>query len=158
MTESNNKENGVPKPLTAEQVLRRCRLAELGFETTADVEPLAGIMGQSRALKALEFGSRMDGDGCNIYVLGTPGSQRHEVVSHFLQQESRDKPRPDDWCYIYNFSAPQKPKGIALPSGKGIQLKQDMYQLIVKNTAMLFDTLFLYARFGPARAPRRQPA
>ena len=129
MTDNNNKQNGPPGPLSLEQVLRRCDPSELGFETTADVEPLVGLVGQSRALGALEFGARMDGDGFNIYALGTPGSQRHEVVSHFLQEESRQKPQPVDWCYLNNFADPQKPKGVAMAAGQGIQLKQDMDQL-----------------------------
>jgi len=127
---NNNDNGGMPGPLTAEQVLRRCEPRELGFETTADVEPLVGIFGQSRALQALEFGARMDGDGFNIYVLGTPGSQRHAVVSHFLEQESRDQPQPIDWCYINNFSDAQKPKGVALPPGRGKRLRRDMQQLV----------------------------
>lgn len=130
MAPNNSKAHAAPDPLTFEQVLKRCRPDELGFETTADVEPLSGILGQTRALKALEFGSRMDGDGFNIYVLGTPGSQRHEVVTDFLQQESRDQPRPVDWCYLNNFADLQKPKGVAMPAGKGMQLKRDMRQLI----------------------------
>ncbi len=130
MTGTDNTVHKAPEPLTVEQVLKKCNPAELGFKTTADVEPIAGILGQSRALKALEFGSRMDGDGFNIYVLGTPGSQRHEVVAHFLQQESATKSQPIDWCYVNNFADPHKPKGIALPPGRGAQLKQDMDQLI----------------------------
>jgi len=130
MSNSNKNDNGTPGPLTAAQVLRRCEPEELGFETTADVEPLVGIFGQSRALQALEFGARMDSDGFNIYVLGTPGSQRHAVVSHFLEQESRDKPQPIDWCYINNFADAQKPKGVALPPGRGKRLRQDMQQLV----------------------------
>jgi len=125
-----NKQNSVPAPLSAEQVLRRCDPGELGFETTADVEPLVRIVGQSRALGALEFGARMNGDGFNVYVLGQPGSQRHDIVATFLQQESRDKQQPVDWCYVNNFADPQKPVGIALPAGRGIRLKEDLNQLI----------------------------
>jgi lon-related putative ATP-dependent protease len=130
MSKSNKNKIDTPGPLTVEQVLCRCEPRDLGFETTADVEPLVGIFGQSRALQALEFGARMDGDGFNIYVLGTPGSQRHAVVSHFLEQESRDKQQPIDWCYINNFADAQKPKGVALPPGRGKRLRQDMQQLV----------------------------
>ena len=130
MSENNKNNSGAPRPLTVTQVLRRCDPAELGFETTADAEPLVGIFGQSRALQALEFGSRMNSDGFNVYVLGMPGSQRHSVVSHFLEEESRDKPQPIDWCYVNNFADPQKPMGVALPPGRGKGLKQHMNQLV----------------------------
>ena len=130
MPDKEKNEVGTPAPLSVGQVLRRCDPAGLGFATTADVEPLAGIFGQSRAVQALEFGARMRVDGFNIYVLGTPGSQRHAVVSHFLEEESRDKPQPIDWCYVNNFEDPQKPRGMPLPAGRGKQLRHDMHQLV----------------------------
>ena len=130
MTKKNQKIDGAPLSLTASQILRRCEPADLGFATTADVEPMTGILGQSRALQALEFGSRAHGNGFNIYVLGRQGSHRHQVVSEFLQQESRNKPQPVDWCYVNNFSDAHKPKGFGLPPGLGAQLKHDMNQLI----------------------------
>ena len=88
-----------PTPLTANQAARRCDPKELGFETTAAAEPLVGIVGQDRALRALQFGARMDGDGFNLYVLGKPGSQRHDVVWNFLQEESRDKAHAADMTF-----------------------------------------------------------
>lgn len=129
---NNNEEAAVPtpEPLSVEQVLTRCDPATLGFDNTASLEPLEGILGQSRALKALEFGARINGDGFNIYVLGTPGSDRHQVVSHFLEQESRNKCKPVDWCYVNNFSDPVKPRGIVLPAGAGRRFRQDMAQLL----------------------------
>ncbi|MEJ2138956.1 MAG: ATP-binding protein [Gammaproteobacteria bacterium] len=130
MNAKNNKVPAMPAPLTAEQVVMRCTQAELGFTTTTELEPLPGILGQSRALQALKFGSRMDGDGFNIYVLGNPGSHRHHLVSHFLQEETKDKAQPFDWCYVNNFSDPVKPRGIALPPGEGTSFKQDMTQLL----------------------------
>jgi len=130
MARNIKKKNSIPNSLTSDQVLRRCEPADLGFETTADVEPLTEILGQSRALQALEFGSRAKSNGFNIYVLGQHGSQRHQVVSQFLQQESHDKPQPVDWCYVNNFADPQKPQGLALPPGQGTRLKQDVNQLI----------------------------
>lgn len=130
MSTKNKSTHETPLSLAADQVLRRCDPAELGFETTADLKPMTGVLGQSRALQALEFGARADGDGFNIYVLGRQGSHRHQVVSEFLQQESRNKPQPVDWCYVNNFADAHKPKGLGLPPGLGSQLKHDMQQLI----------------------------
>ena len=130
MTNNDIAAKTIPDPLTADEVLNRCDPATLGFDTTAALEPLGGTLGQTRALKALEFGARMNGDGFNIYVLGTPGSDRHQVVSQFLEQESQDKPKPIDWCYVNNFSDPVKPKGIALPAGTGNRFRQDIAQLL----------------------------
>jgi len=130
MTKKSKNPAGAPEALTAEQVVRQCDPKELGFSTTAEAEPLVGVVGQARAMGALEFGARMDGDGFNVYVMGETGSRRHEVVKEFLQEESRTRAQPPDWCYLNNFLDPQKPKGIALPAGRGIGLKRDMTQLV----------------------------
>jgi predicted ATP-dependent protease len=121
---------GLPPALTAAQARRRCDPEELGFRTTAELAPLEEIIGQERALGALQFGARVTGAGFNLYVLGTPGSQRHEVVRAFFEREAVGKDQPVDWCYVNNFEDPQKPVGLALPPGRGSRLRQDIAQLI----------------------------
>ncbi len=39
--------------LTAQELHRCCDPASLGFETTAEIEPLSGALGQDEAMKAL---------------------------------------------------------------------------------------------------------
>jgi hypothetical protein len=47
------------KPLKKEQLARRANLAGMAFETTEQVEPIEGMIGQERALDALRLGSGM---------------------------------------------------------------------------------------------------
>lgn len=119
-----------PVPLTATQACRHCDPRELGFRSTAEVPPLETIIGQERALGALKLGAQMSAAGFNVYVLGTPGSQRHEVVRAFFEREAAGRPQPFDWCYVNNFEDAQKPVGLALPPGWGNRLKQSVAQLI----------------------------
>ena len=121
---------GLPPALTADAVVQRCEPAALGFATTADVAADLHLVGQERALSALEFGARIPHEGFNLYVLGNPGSNRHEVTLEILHQEARRKEPATDWCYVNNFSDPQKPRGLPLPAGIGLQLKQDVARLI----------------------------
>src|SRR5262249_50682192 len=46
----------------------------LGFKTTADLKVVEGLVGQERAIKALEFGLEMRAPGFNVFVLGPPAS------------------------------------------------------------------------------------
>ena len=124
------KATAVPGALKAAQLFTPCDPALLGFETTADIGDVTEVIGQGRALAALEFGSRTRGSGFNLYVLGSPGSGRHRVVREFLEREGADRAAPPDWCYVNNFSDPQKPLGIAMPPGRGAELRHDMRQLI----------------------------
>ena len=52
----------------------RCDPDALGFTTTDDLEPLEGILGQERALKALALGVEIAKAGYNIYVCGMAGT------------------------------------------------------------------------------------
>ena len=41
-------------PLSADALYRRCDPDALGFRTTAELEPVDGLIGQGRAIEALE--------------------------------------------------------------------------------------------------------
>ena len=102
----------------------------LSFETTEELEPLRGIIGQERAVKAMEFGIQIKNPGYNIYMAGISGSGKTAYAREYISQIAREKPVPDDWCYVYNFENPEQPVAIRLPSGKGKEFCRDMEELI----------------------------
>ena len=63
-------------PLPADGLRWRCDAAELDFETTNDVKPLVGVVGQDDAVEALRFGLETDAPGQNIFVRGLSGTGR----------------------------------------------------------------------------------
>lgn len=103
---------------------------ELGFETTAEVPPIEGILGQDRALRALEFGLHVDTNGYHLYAAGLPGTGKMTAIESSLATVRGKRPKPEDWCYVHNFEEPDQPRAIALPAGKGAQLAHDMQHLI----------------------------
>ena len=121
----------------------RCDPDSLGFETTQEVAPLEGTVGQDRAVRALEFGLGIDAPGYNIYVVGYPGTGRTTTLTSFLRQATRERLVPDDWCYVHNFHDPLQPVAVRLPAGVGRQLVQDMNELIedcLRNIPGVFET------------------
>ncbi len=118
------------QPLPPEALFRRCDPAELRFETTAELEELKELPGQQRAAEAIHFATEIKVDGHNVYVLGPPGSGRHRFVRQFLEEKAAARPVPDDWCYVYNFDEPRKPRAIALPPGRSRELRDDVESLI----------------------------
>lgn len=100
------------------------------FETTQDVSPLEGPLGQDRAVEALQFGLDIHSDGFNIFVTGEPGTGRTTSAQSCVVQAAAARPAPTDWCYTYNFDDPYRPKAIALPPGRGRQLVADVANLI----------------------------
>ena len=72
----------------------------------------------------------MDRDGYNVFVLGPPGSHRHELVEEIARAGAREKGPPDDWCYVNNFSNPERPNALRLPAGRGKRFRDDVRALV----------------------------
>jgi len=115
---------------TAEEVRAVCTGEELGCARTDEIAPLDAIIGQERAVRALEFGLEIDNHGFNIFVAGLPGTGKNTAVQSFLEDIAKTKPTPPDWCYVYNFKEPNNPRAIELPAGKGAVFARDMKEFI----------------------------
>ncbi len=119
-----------PLEIPPDQLVNRCNPDELGFETTADVEPLSEVVGQDRAIAAIRFGLDVDGDGYNLYVAGPPGTGRNTVVRSHAERMAAERPVPPDICYVHNFKERAKPLALMLPAGLGKRLAADMDRFI----------------------------
>ncbi|MFQ5811659.1 MAG: AAA family ATPase [Anaerolineae bacterium] len=118
------------KELPVDKLRRICDPQMLGCETTEEVEPLETIIGQERAVRALEFGLGIQELGFNIYVAGPPGTGKTTAVQRFLEKVARGKAVPPDWCYVNNFRDPYRPNALRLPPGKGREFQKDMKNLV----------------------------
>lgn len=114
-----------------EKLKRVCHSKELDFcETTADIEPLDGFIGQERAVRAMQFGLLMKSPGYNIFVAGPPGTGKSTYVQAVVSQAAAGVQRSDDWCYIYNFADKDRPLAVSLPAGEGRVFKKDLEELL----------------------------
>nr|BAL57389.1 ATP-dependent protease [uncultured Acetothermia bacterium]BAL58905.1 ATP-dependent protease [Candidatus Acetothermum autotrophicum] len=118
--------------LQPEELRRRCDPEIFGVETTAECAPLDDVIGQERALRALELGLGIKDFRYNIYVAGSPGTGKNSIVQAFLKKLSLKEPAPNDLCYVHNFADPYCPRYILLPPGQGRKLAADMDDLIEK--------------------------
>lgn len=112
--------------LTHDKVRKKFNESTLDCSTTEELEPLHQIIGQDRAVKALQFGLKMRDGGFNIYVSGQSGTGRKTTVVSFLQEKAKEMPIPPDWCYVNNFKDPNQPNVLKLPAGKGKSFHNDM--------------------------------
>ena len=101
-------------------------------ESTAELHPLDEIIGQDRALKALDFGLNIKESGFNIYASGVHGTGRKAAVEKFLNELARTRPRGNDWIYVNNFKNPYEPNAIQLPPGMGREFRDDMASFIAE--------------------------
>ncbi len=118
------------KELTAEQVRPRCDPALFDCNSTDELKPLEGIIGQDRALSALRFGLNIVKPGFNVYVSGPAGTGRTTAIKSFLDVLAAKKETPPDWCYVHNFKDSYCPKALKVPAGTGQELHKDMKRTI----------------------------
>ncbi len=117
-------------PLDVQSLCWRCDPNQFSFQTTDELPDCDEILGQARALDAVEFGIGIRHDGYNLFVLGPSGTGKRTVVRQFLQRRAADEAVPPDWCYVQNFDRSHQPKALQLPAGRGKQLQADMENLI----------------------------
>jgi len=129
--------------LSAGELKYYCDPQELSFETTAEIPLLEGMIGQERAVKAMEFGLRIKRAGYNIFMTGFTGTGKLSYALSAVEKIAAGEPLPDDWLYVYNFDNPGEPLALNLPAGKGAlfcrhveELFEDLKQAIPKA----FDT------------------
>lgn len=87
------------------------------------------IIGQPRAVQALEMGLSIPGKGYNIFVSGEPGTGRMTAIRMILKKQTLTG-KLKDILYINNFSRPEIPILVLLPSGKGLDFQQSMKGLV----------------------------
>ncbi|MBI2865581.1 MAG: AAA family ATPase [Chloroflexi bacterium] len=119
-----------PLEVPIDKLRRAIDLGELDFDSTEEIPPLDGTIGQPRAVSAIEFGLQIDNDGFNMYVSGSSGTGRTTTLTSYLAKMARTKSVPSDWCYVFNFADPYRPLAISLPTGRGSDLDKDMSEFV----------------------------
>ncbi len=113
-----------------------CDPKKFSFSTTENCQRLAEFIGQERASRAVEFGLAMRHTGYNIFVAGITGTGKASLVKTYIEKIIKEKDKSEgifkskDWCYLYNFTDPDRPQIINLPQGQGKSLKNHMSQLL----------------------------
>jgi hypothetical protein len=115
-----------PQSLQASELRRVVNPSSLGFKTTEELVPINGLIGQERALKAIQFGTSIKSHDFNMFVLGPPASGKTTAVKAHLGPKAVEAPTPPDWVYVYNFETPNRPKALKLPYGRAKDLARGM--------------------------------
>jgi len=103
---------------------------EIPFKSSNDCEACEGIIGQERALKAIQTGLDIRSLGYNIFVTGMVGTGRTTTIKQLLEKMRNEEETPDDILYVNNFKNRDEPTLITLPAGQGRHFKEAMEHLI----------------------------
>lgn len=123
--------------LTAQQVRRRCDPADLPFATTSDLPPADAVLGQERAVRALDFGLRIAAPGYHVFAVGPNGVGRRTAIERAAAAVVSDRPQAPDWAYVHNFADARAPIALALRSGSARRLRDELEQLIADASERL---------------------
>ena len=102
----------------------------LKFNNTSEIEPLEGILGQERAIEAMEIGLKFVNPAYNLYLAGDSGTGKTTYAMNALNKYAAKKGNHKDWCYVYNFENNREPLIIGLEKGLGKIFKKDIEKLI----------------------------
>lgn len=113
-----------------------CPQEILQFKCTTDIEPLKEFIGQERALDSINFGLSVERAGYNLFLTGLTGTGKAATIKARLEKFIADreargiKYQPYDWCYVYNFSDPDRPRILKLAKGLGKSFSNHMENLL----------------------------
>ena len=128
------------EPLALEDLYQACEENMLTVGTSAELGPATCIMGQDRAVQAIDFAVAMDSDGHNLFVLGPPGTGRRTLVQTVLGDAAQNSPPPADWCYVNNFDEPKSPTALEFPAGRAKHFAHQMEGFIEDVRTTLLAT------------------
>ncbi|MGN0920070.1 MAG: Lon protease family protein [Alphaproteobacteria bacterium] len=89
-------------------------------------KPSRQIIGQERAVEALNFAVNLSAPNAHLVCLGPKGVGRTSLTLDILRQFAEKKAAPKDWVYVANFNDLLHPLAMALPAGQGPVFAQKM--------------------------------
>jgi len=118
------------KELKPQDLRWKCDPDVFQFTSTSDIEPIEGILGQERALKALKLGVELRAPGYNIFIAGLSGSGKATSVKQILEKMSSECPDLYDYAYVNNFQYDDRPILLTFPKGKAKYFKRALSSTI----------------------------
>ncbi|MCJ7441927.1 MAG: AAA family ATPase [Thermoanaerobaculaceae bacterium] len=118
------------RELVAHELRWRCPKEWLPADSTAKIAPSQGIIGQARAVRALEFGLSVQSLGFNVFVTGLTGTGRMTAIELHLRPLAGEGEPPDDLLFVFNFARPEQPRLLRLAAGRGVVLRDRLDRLL----------------------------
>ncbi len=118
------------RELKPSEIRWQCNPKELKFKSVNELRICEGIIGQPRAIEAIELGINVKYPGYNIFITGPVGTGRTTAITKLLEELKAKKGTLQDLLYVNNFRNPDMPKLVDLPAGDGAKFKNVMVNLI----------------------------
>lgn len=100
------------------------------FKDTSELSSLTGIIGQQRAIEAIDFGLNMKGPGYHIFVTGVGGTGKSTIVRELLTVHAMNGETSQDLCLVNNFENEYCPFAIEMPAGSAVYFSESMARFV----------------------------
>ncbi|MBC9783041.1 AAA family ATPase [Heliobacterium chlorum] len=101
------------------------------FTSTDEITAMEdGIIGQPRAVKAMDFGLSAKHPGFHIFITGPVGSGKTSFAVTKVKSVAQGNATPPDICFVNHFDQPDRPIVLLLSPGLGSELRRDTIELV----------------------------
>ena len=116
--------------IATERLRHVCEPAQFDFQDTSELPPLTSVIGQERAVQAIDFGLNMKCAGYNIFVTGPVGTGKTTIVGDIVGTYAQTQTCPEDWCLVNNFQDEYRPSAISVPAGMASVFAKRMTRVV----------------------------
>ena len=114
-----------------ERLAMRYDYTQFPFQTTDELNGIRSeIIGQNRAVKAMEFGLSIKNEGYNLFLVGPSGTGKTTYARSKVLEVAKTEATPLDWVYVNNFQHPDRPIAISFPAGEARPFQKKMAELM----------------------------
>ncbi len=100
------------------------------FASTAELPEKEDLVGQNRAVSALQLVIGIAGSTHHLFVSGLTGSEKLNYLKEWISHRCEKEKSPGDILYVHNFKNPDEPRSLYLPAGGGKKLKTLLRDLV----------------------------
>ncbi|MCK5737052.1 MAG: AAA family ATPase, partial [Spirochaetaceae bacterium] len=119
-----------PRELTVNEIQLNIEVPADNISSPIPDDKQWAVIGQDRAVQALEMGMSIKAKGYNIYVAGESGTGKHTAIMDILSRHRNKNGSLRDIAYVQDFKNPDKPINLTFPEGKARKFKEDIKLLV----------------------------
>ncbi|MFP4536133.1 MAG: AAA family ATPase, partial [Spirochaetaceae bacterium] len=126
--------------LTPEAV--RFAIPEEEVEEAARLTGPFDIIGQPRAVRALELAVALRAKGYNVFATGMPGTGKRSTITKLLKALPFEKERLRDIAFVHNFLQPDQPVALYFGPGEARGFREQLrrlVELLQEESSVLFE-------------------
>ena len=123
-----------PRELSLNEILLNIKVPADDESNAKPDDKQWALVGQDRAVQALEMGLSIRAKGYNIYVAGESGTGKHTAIMDILSRHRGKNGSLRDIAYVQDFQEPDKPLNLIFTEGKARQFKEDVKLLVDRLT------------------------